>query len=160
MDYKTTLNLPKTAFPMKADLPTREPELIARWQQIDLYGQIRTARAGRPHFLLHDGPPYANGDIHIGHALNKILKDIIVRTKTMQGFDSPYVPGWDCHGMPIEHQLFKELNLTKHQIAQTVFRGESPRLCPALRGYPTGTVQAAGSLGGLGSSLSDDGQGL
>ena len=122
MDYKATLNLPKTAFPMKADLPTREPELIAHWQQTDLYGQIRNARAGGPHFLLHDGPPYANGDIHIGHALNKILKDIIVRTKTMQGFDCPYVPGWDCHGMPIEHQLFKELNLTKHQIAQTAFR--------------------------------------
>ncbi len=122
MDYKATLNLPKTAFPMKADLPAREPETIARWQATDLYGQIRAACAGRPHFLLHDGPPYANGDIHIGHALNKILKDIIVRTKTMQGFDSPYVPGWDCHGMPIEHQLFKELGLTKQQIAQTAFR--------------------------------------
>ena len=122
MDYKSTLNLPKTTFPMKADLPKREPEMLARWQQSDLYGQIRTTRKNAPKFVLHDGPPYANGDIHIGHALNKILKDIIVRYKTMRGLDAPYVPGWDCHGMPIEHQLFKELGLTKHQIAQTVFR--------------------------------------
>ena len=122
MDYKATLNLPKTAFPMKADLPKREPEILARWEADDLYGQIRTARAGKPWFVLHDGPPYANGDIHIGHALNKILKDLIVRYKTMRGFDAPYVPGWDCHGMPIEHQLFKELGLTKQEIAQTAFR--------------------------------------
>ena len=106
MDYKSTLNLPKTSFPMKADLPKREPECLARWQETDLYGAIRAARRGRPKFILHDGPPYANGDIHIGHALNKILKDIIVRYRTMRGDDTPYVPGWDCHGMPIEHQLF------------------------------------------------------
>ncbi|MBI3996556.1 MAG: isoleucine--tRNA ligase [Candidatus Omnitrophica bacterium] len=122
MDYKSTLNLPKTTFPMKAELPKREPEMLARWQQADLYQQIRKARAGASPFLLHDGPPYANGDIHIGHALNKILKDLIVRYKTMRGFDAPYIPGWDCHGMPIEHQLFKELKITKHQIAQTEFR--------------------------------------
>ncbi len=125
MDYKPTLNLPKTGFPMKAELPTREPERLARWQHEDLYGQIRAARKGRTPFVLHDGPPYANGDIHIGHALNKILKDVIVRYKTMRGFDAPYVPGWDCHGMPIEHQLFKELRLTKHQITQTAFRGKA-----------------------------------
>src|SRR3989338_11120712 len=118
MDYKATLNLPKTAFPMKADLPAREPAFLARWQQEDLYQQIRNARAGSPRFILHDGPPYANGDIHIGHALNKILKDLIVRYRTMRGDDAPYVPGWDCHGMPIEHQLFKELALTKQQIDQ------------------------------------------
>ena len=122
MDYKSTLNLPKTSFPMKAELPKREPEAIARWQTADLYGQIRKARAGKPKFILHDGPPYANGDIHIGHALNKILKDIIVRYKTMRGYDAPYVPGWDCHGMPIEHQLFKELKVTKSQITQIDFR--------------------------------------
>ena len=125
MDYKATLNLPKTAFPMKADLPQREPALIARWHEEDLYGAIRTARAGKSPFILHDGPPYANGDIHIGHALNKILKDLIVRYKTMRGFDAPYVPGWDCHGMPIEHQLFKELGLTKHQIDQMTFRSKA-----------------------------------
>ncbi len=123
MDYKATLNLPKTDFPMKADLPTREPQMLAAWQQLGLYAKIREARRrAKERFILHDGPPYANGDIHIGHALNKILKDLIVRYKTMRGFDAPYVPGWDCHGMPIEHQLFKELKLTKHQIAQPAFR--------------------------------------
>jgi len=121
-NYKSTLNLPHTTFPMKADLPNREPAIIDGWHAQDLYGQIRQARAGGPAFILHDGPPYANGDIHIGHALNKTLKDLIVRYKTMRGFDAPYVPGWDCHGMPIEHQLFKELGKTKHQIDQAEFR--------------------------------------
>ncbi|MBI4343519.1 MAG: class I tRNA ligase family protein, partial [Candidatus Omnitrophica bacterium] len=126
MEYKDTLNLPQTPFPMKADLPSREPQWLSRWQQEDLYGQIRKARAGRREtFVLHDGPPYANGDIHIGHALNKLLKDLIVRYKTMRGFDAPYVPGWDCHGMPIEHQLLKELKLTKAQIGQTEFRAKA-----------------------------------
>ena len=121
-EYKATLNLPKTDFAMKADLPTREPARLEQWETARLYEQVQKAREGRPKFVLHDGPPYANGDIHIGHALNKIIKDIIVRVKTMQGFASPYVPGWDCHGMPIEHQLLKELGITKHQIAQTEFR--------------------------------------
>src|SRR5690349_14734575 len=122
MDYKTTLNLPVTDFPMKADLPQREPLLLERWQSSDLYGKIRKASAGRKKFVLHDGPPYANGDIHIGHALNKILKDVIVKYKTMKGFDSPYVPGWDCHGLPVEHALFKELKITKHEIEPAAFR--------------------------------------
>jgi len=122
VDYKSTLNLPKTDFPMKADLPKREPALLAQWEQTRLYETIQHARAGHPPFILHDGPPYANGDIHIGHALNKILKDVIVRYQTMRGHAAAYVPGWDCHGMPIEHQLFKERNLTKQQIAQTEFR--------------------------------------
>ncbi|HEX9779791.1 MAG TPA: isoleucine--tRNA ligase [bacterium] len=123
MDYKTTLNLPKTTFPMKANLPEREPAFLARWDSEDLYGLMRRARAGAETFVLHDGPPYANGDIHIGHALNKILKDVIVRYKVLRGYDAPYVPGWDCHGMPIEHQLFKERKLTKRDIAQHEFRG-------------------------------------
>ena len=122
MDYKATLNLPKTDFPMKADLPRREPEILARWSQADLYGKIRKAAKGRKKFVLHDGPPYANGSIHMGHALNKILKDIVVRYATMRGFDSPYVPGWDCHGLPVEHQLFKELKITKYDIDQVKFR--------------------------------------
>ena len=109
MDYKTTLNLPKTDFPMKANLPQREPELLASWEQERLYEQIQEAGKGRPLYVLHDGPPYANGRIHIGHALNKILKDIIVKSKTMAGYQVPYVPGWDCHGLPIEHQVLKEL---------------------------------------------------
>jgi len=108
---------------MKADLPKREPEILKRWQTLRLYEQIQEARqTSSKTFILHDGPPYANGDIHIGHALNKILKDLIVRYKTMQGYRAPYVPGWDCHGMPIEHQLFKELGITKQQIVQVEFR--------------------------------------
>ena len=108
MNYKETLNLPRTDFPMKADLPRREPLFLKRWAEIDLYGQIRAQSQGRPKFVLHDGPPYANGHIHLGHALNKILKDIIVKSRQMTGYDSPYVPGWDCHGLPIEHQVDKE----------------------------------------------------
>lgn len=104
-DYRKTLNLPDTPFPMRGDLPRREPNWIADWQQKKLYQRIRKASAGRPKFVLHDGPPYANGSLHIGHALNKILKDIIVRSKTLAGFDAPYVPGWDCHGLPIEHKV-------------------------------------------------------
>ena len=104
-DYRKTLNLPDTPFPMRGNLAKREPGWVADWQRRELYQKIRHACAGRPKFVLHDGPPYANGAIHIGHALNKILKDIIVRSKTMAGFDAPYVPGWDCHGLPIEHKV-------------------------------------------------------
>ncbi|WP_288129153.1 isoleucine--tRNA ligase [Accumulibacter sp.] len=106
-DYKKTLNLTDTPFPMRGDLARREPQWLAAWQQTKLYERIREASRGRPRFVLHDGPPYANGDIHIGHAVNKILKDIIVRARTLAGFDAPYVPGWDCHGLPIEHQIEK-----------------------------------------------------
>ncbi|MCK9386948.1 MAG: isoleucine--tRNA ligase [Sulfuritalea sp.] len=106
-DYRKTLNMPDTPFPMRGDLAKREPGWIAAWQEQRLYWKIREAAKGRPRFVLHDGPPYANGDIHIGHAVNKILKDIIVRAKTLAGFDAPYVPGWDCHGLPIEHQIEK-----------------------------------------------------
>ncbi len=106
-DYKNTLNLPDTPFPMRGDLAKREPGWVKNWQEKNLYTQIREKSAGRPKFILHDGPPYANGDIHIGHAVNKILKDIIVKAKTLSGFDAPYVPGWDCHGLPIELQVEK-----------------------------------------------------
>ncbi|MGE8501057.1 isoleucine--tRNA ligase [Pseudomonas berkeleyensis] len=114
-DYKATLNLPDTPFPMKAGLPQREPQTLQRWIDIGLYEKLRKAGEGRPKFVLHDGPPYANGSIHIGHALNKILKDIITRSKTMAGFDAPYVPGWDCHGLPIEHKV--ETTFGKNQPA-------------------------------------------
>jgi len=107
-DYKKTLNLPDTRFPMRGDLAKREPLMLKSWQERRFYQRIRAARRGAPRFILHDGPPYANGDIHIGHAVNKILKDIIVKVKTLSGFDAPYVPGWDCHGMPIEVQIEKE----------------------------------------------------
>ena len=107
-DYKHTLNLSDTAFPMRGDLAKREPAMLKAWQEKRVYERIRAAAKGRPKFILHDGPPYANGDIHIGHAVNKVLKDIIVKSKTLAGFDAPYVPGWDCHGLPIEHQVEKE----------------------------------------------------
>src|SRR6201996_2770615 len=107
-DYSETLFLPKTDFPMRAGLPQKEPELLARWHKLGLYGRLRAAAKGRPRFVLHDGPPYANGNIHIGHALNKILKDVVTRSQQMLGFDSNYVPGWDCHGLPIEWKIEEE----------------------------------------------------
>ncbi|MFA5142798.1 MAG: isoleucine--tRNA ligase [Candidatus Omnitrophota bacterium] len=125
MEYKNTLNLPRTDFPMKADLPNREPGMLENWQKSKLYTKIRKKSKGSPKYILHDGPPYANGSIHMGHALNKILKDIVIRYKTMKGFDSPYVPGWDCHGLPVEHQLFKELKITKHDVDQVKFRKQA-----------------------------------
>jgi isoleucyl-tRNA synthetase len=120
--YKATLNLPETDFPMRGNLPQREPETLARWQEKNLYGRIREACAGRPKFVLHDGPPYANGDIHIGHAVNKVLKDIIVKSKTLAGFDAPYVPGWDCHGLPIELQVEKKLGKAGEAVSAREFR--------------------------------------
>ncbi|MDD5077518.1 MAG: isoleucine--tRNA ligase [Candidatus Omnitrophica bacterium] len=121
-EYKNTLNLPKTDFPMKADLPKREPAMLQEWCGMDLYGMLRNKPSPKGKYILHDGPPYANGDIHIGHALNKILKDIVIKYKTMQGYDCPYVPGWDCHGLPVEHALFKDLKINKSQISQIEFR--------------------------------------
>lgn len=121
-DYKSTLNLPNTSFAMKANLAQREPQTLKRWQEEDLYQQIRDARAGREKFILHDGPPYANGDIHIGHAVNKILKDIIIKAKTLSGFDAPYVPGWDCHGLPIEHNVEKKVGKAGVKVDHATFR--------------------------------------
>jgi isoleucyl-tRNA synthetase len=122
MDYKATLNLPKTDFPMKANLPQREPEMLAWWARERIYERIQEARRGAPRYVLHDGPPYANGRIHIGHALNKILKDMIVKSKTMSGYQVPYVPGWDCHGLPIEHQVLKELGDKKKNLDALAIR--------------------------------------
>ena len=121
-DYKNTLNLPKTAFPMKAKLPQREPEVLKRWEEDGLYQKIRASRKGRPKYILHDGPPYANGDVHVGTALNKVLKDIVVRYKTLTGWDAPFVPGWDCHGLPIEHQVMKELGPRAKTLKQIEIR--------------------------------------
>ena len=111
MDYKDTLNLPKTSFPMKANLPKLEPQMLEHWEATDIYGRIRQAAAKRPLWILHDGPPYANGHIHMGHLLNKVLKDFIVKSRSMLGHNAVYVPGWDCHGLPIEHEVDKELGL-------------------------------------------------
>ena len=107
MDYKQTINLPQTDFAMKADLARREPDILKRWEETRTYHKLREIAKGRPTFILQDGPPYANGAIHLGHAINKVLKDIVVKSRSMDGFDAPYVPGWDCHGLPIEHQIEK-----------------------------------------------------
>lgn len=121
-DYKQTLNLPETDFPMRGNLPQREPEMLKRWQEDDIYQMIREASEGRDKFILHDGPPYANGNIHIGHAVNKVLKDMIVKSKTLSGFDAPYVPGWDCHGLPIEHQVEKKIGKAGVKVEPDAFR--------------------------------------
>src|SRR6266567_4492565 len=118
-DYSKTLYLPQTEFPMRAGLPQREPEILKRWNEIGLYGRLRESAAGRAKFILHDGPPYANGNIHIGHSLNKILKDVVTKSQQMLGFDSNYVPGWDCHGLPIEWKI-EEQYRAKGQDKDTV----------------------------------------
>ena len=121
-DYKETVNLPKTEFPMRANLVNREPEILSRWEEMDLYAKMRETASGRPKFVLHDGPPYANGDLHAGHALNKILKDLIVKQKSMEGFDAPFVPGWDCHGLPIEHKVLSKLGSKAKNFSQVQIR--------------------------------------
>jgi isoleucyl-tRNA synthetase len=132
-EWKDTVNLPRTDFPMKASLPTSEPETLARWKTMDLYGMIRAARNGSPKFVLHDGPPYANGNIHIGTAMNKILKDIVVKSKSMAGYDAPYVVGYDCHGLPIELKVDRELGAKKRQMSVADF-------CRACRAYAEGFI--------------------
>lgn len=121
-DYKSTLNLPETGFPMRADLANREPSVLQRWYQDDLYGLIREAKKDEKKFVLHDGPPYANGNVHLGHAVNKILKDIVVKSKGLSGFDAPYVPGWDCHGLPIEHKVEQRIGKPGEKVTAAAFR--------------------------------------
>ena len=121
-EWKDTLNLPRTDFPMKANLQTAEPQALARWAEMRLYERIRESSAGRPKFVLHDGPPYANGRIHLGTAMNKILKDFVVKSRTMMGFDSPYVLGYDCHGLPIELKVDRELGPKKRDMSLADFR--------------------------------------
>ncbi|RMH13989.1 MAG: isoleucine--tRNA ligase [Gammaproteobacteria bacterium] len=121
-DYKKTLNLPNTKFPMRANLAQREPAMLEFWKRIDLYDKLRKRGEQRPRFILHDGPPYANGNIHIGHAVNKILKDIIIKSKTLSGYDAPYIPGWDCHGLPIELMVEKKVGKAGHKVDATTFR--------------------------------------
>lgn len=124
MDYKETLNLPRTEFPMRANLAQKEPKILDKWYSEDLYGQICEARKNAPMYVLHDGPPYANGHIHMGTALNKILKDIVIKYKTMSGWNAPYLPGWDCHGLPIEHNVMKELGETARSMTNIDIRSE------------------------------------
>ncbi len=135
MDLKNTLNLPKTEFPMKAKLPEREPLQLAAWEEMNLYRRILDSRAGAPLFVLHDGPPYPTGEIHLGTGLNKVLKDMIVKSKTMAGFQSPYIPGWDCHGLPIETKVEKELCGKTSKVSAAEFR----RMC---REYASRYVEA------------------
>ncbi|MDA1094304.1 MAG: isoleucine--tRNA ligase [Acidobacteria bacterium] len=146
-DWKNTLNLPRTGFPMRADLPTAEPACIARWAEMGLYERIREWRSGAPQFVLHDGPPYANGQIHIGHALNKVLKDIIVKSKTMAGFDAPYVPGFDCHGLPIELNVDKELGKKKRELSVAEFRRACGRYAEKFVALQTADFKRLGVLG-------------
>src|SRR5580692_11449775 len=122
-DLKKTVHLPRTDFPMKANLGTLEPKLLAQWNETNLYQRIRDDRKGRPEYILHDGPPYANGVIHLGTAFNKMLKDFVVKLKTMEGYDSPYVPGWDCHGLPIENKIDNQLGAKKASMTQSQIRG-------------------------------------
>jgi isoleucyl-tRNA synthetase len=130
MDFKNSLNLPKTDFPMKAKLPEREPQQLAAWEEMRLYHRILDSRAGAPLFVLHDGPPYPTGEIHLGTGLNKVLKDMIVKSKTMAGFRSPYIPGWDCHGLPIETKVEKELGGKTTKVTAAEFR----RMCREYAG--------------------------
>ncbi len=121
-DYKDTLNLPHTDFPMKANLSQHEPSMLEKWQKLDVYRKISARNQGKPKFILHDGPPYANGDLHLGHAINKTLKDIVVKSRQFSGFDAPYIPGWDCHGLPIEHNVEKKLGKAGVKVSHAEFR--------------------------------------
>ncbi len=146
-DYKDTLNLPQTAFPMKADLARREPDLLRHWRELDLYRRQRAEFAGRPKFVLHDGPPYANGVIHIGHAVNKVLKDIIVKSRTLSGFDAPYVPGWDCHGLPIEQMVEKKLGKVGVKVDAREFRAACRAFAAEQVAHQSADFQRLGVLG-------------
>ena len=146
-DWKDTLNLPRTGFPMKANLQTAEPQALERWKEMGLYARIREARAGRPKFVLHDGPPYANGQIHLGTALNKILKDFVVKSRTMAGFDAPYVPGYDCHGLPIELKVDRELGKKKREMSVADFRRACRAYADRFIGVMTEEFQRLGIFG-------------
>src|SRR6188508_3028529 len=149
-DYSETLFLPKTDFPMRAGLPQKEPQLLARWHQLGLYERLRAAAAGLPKFILHDGPPYANGNIHIGHALNKILKDVVTRSQQMLGFDSNYVPGWDCHGLPIEWKIeeqYRAKGQDKDKVPVNEFRMECRRFAEHWIGVQMGEFKRLGVEG-------------
>src|ERR1044071_5237720 len=147
LDLKSTLNLPQTKFSMKANLPQNEPKWLAKWVQEDLYGQIRAARADAPVFTLHDGPPYANGRIHLGTALNKILKDFIVKSKTMAGFNSPYLPGWDCHGLPIAIKVDQELGGKKKRMSALEIRSACRRYAEKYVDIQRRSFERLGVLG-------------
>ena len=148
-DWSATLLLPKTEFPMRAGLPQREPQLLQRWADIKLYERLREASTGRAKFILHDGPPYANGNIHIGTALNKILKDVVTRSQQMLGFDSNYVPGWDCHGLPIEWKIEEEYRAkgkNKDVVPINEFRAECRAFARHWMGVQAGEFKRIGGM--------------
>ena len=153
LELKSTINLPKTDFPMKANLPQNEPKALARWQEMGIYQRIREARKGAPSYVLHDGPPYANGPIHLGHALNKCLKDFIVKSKTMSGFDSPYVPGWDCHGLPIEIKVDQQLGGKKLQMEKLEVREACRKYAQKFLDLAARAIQTHRRLRTLGQPL-------
>src|SRR5215467_7767262 len=149
-DYRTTVFLPRTDFPMRANLPVREPEILKRWEEMGLYARLRASAKGRPLFVLHDGPPYANGAIHIGHALNKILKDFVVRSRFALGFDVDYVPGWDCHGLPIEWKIeeqYRAKGRRKDDVPVAEFRQECRDYAGHWIGEQMGQFQRLGVTG-------------
>ena len=159
-DYRDTVFLPKTDFPMKAGLPAEGAGIAARWQEENLYQQLREARAGREKFMLHDGPPYANGDMHIGHALNHTLKDMVCRTQNLMGKDAPYVPGWDCHGLPIEWKVeeqYRKKKKNKNEVPRKEFRAECRAYAAEMGRCAARAAQAARHHGRLGQSLSHHG---
>ncbi len=153
--YSQTLNLPQTSFAMKANLVQREPQMRKDWQKRDIYGKIRAARKGAPLYILHDGPPYANGDIHMGHVINKVLKDFVVRYKTMSGFDAPYVPGWDCHGLPIESKVVTELGDKIRQLSKPEIRRTLQKIREQIHQAPGPAVPAIRRLRRLRKPVSD-----
>jgi isoleucyl-tRNA synthetase len=146
-DYKSTINLPDTGFPMKADLAQREPKMLAEWESKGLYQKIRDAARGRPRFVLHDGPPYANGALHLGHAINKVLKDVVVKSHSLDGYDSPYVPGWDCHGLPIEHAVEKKVGRVGAKISAKEFRAACRKFATEQVELQRGEFKRFGVLG-------------
>jgi len=147
MDYGKTLNLPETEFPMRGNLPTREPETLKKWEENDLYGGLMEKNAEKPLFILHDGPPYANGDMHMGHALNKTLKDIIVRYKNMSGYCAPYIHGWDTHGLPIERQAIKKLGINRSEVSISQFREECKKFALGYVENQKNQIKRLGSIG-------------
>ena len=149
-DWRHTVFLPKSDFPMKAGLPQKEPAILAKWQAENLYGQIRKVRSGREKFILHDGPPYANGDMHIGHALDRTLKDMVVRSQTLLGKDAPFVPGWDCHGLPIEWKIeeqYRKKKLNKDEVPIKEFRAECRAYAQHWVNVQKEQIQRLGALG-------------
>ncbi|MBQ5799828.1 MAG: class I tRNA ligase family protein, partial [Oscillospiraceae bacterium] len=147
MDYKQTLNMPKSGFPMRAGLPVREPEMLKKWQELDIYNELLKKNEGKPRFSLHDGPPFSNGNLHMGHALNKALKDFIVRSYAMRGYWTPYIPGWDNHGMPIESAIIKEQKLNHKAMSIPEFRSACEAYARKYMNLQSESFQRMGVVG-------------